>query len=483
MSSKENYKKVEKTPKVAQKKKFKIPHLLWLLVGIIVIMSLLTYIIPAGQFGVDEAGNIIGTEFNFIGEQTPVSLIDVIMLLQPGLVAGAAIIMVVLASGASIQVALDSNAFDVLMNWSIFKLQDKGKGLLISALFILMTYLGAFAGTDALIAVVPIGVLFAKKLKLDPIVAMGVTTFATMIGFGTGPTKMFIPQMLMDVPVFSGFGARFISMNFFMVVGLLFLLRYIKKIEKDPTKSTMGNTDWLKNDEEFDASELEKEQLERDTHLTWRHILVLLVFVMQYVIIVYVINVDPSKALAVMTGVNVVGGLLMGLISGMGTDGTAASFGKGLANMAFVGFIIGLAQVVTLVMNQGNITHTIVYVLTKPLMGLNKAISSVGIAGVIAVINPLVPSASGKAAMLIPIIKPVTEALNIHPQIAVQAFQYGDGFTNLISPALGWTIGSAAMAKVPFDKWVKWVFPKVIIFTLLGFVWLYALYTIGWTGL
>jgi uncharacterized ion transporter superfamily protein YfcC len=204
---------------------------------------------------------------------------------------------------------------------------------------------------------------------------------------------------------------------------------------------------------------------------------------MQYVIIVYVINVDPSKALAVMTGVNVVGGLLMGLISGMGTDGTAASFGKGLANMAFVGFIIGLAQVVTLVMNQGNITHTIVYVLTKPLMGLNKAISSVGIAGVIAVINPLVPSASGKAAMLIPIIKPVTEALNIHPQIAVQAFQYGDGFTNLISPALGWTIGSAAMAKVPFDKWVKWVFPKVIIFTLLGFVWLYALYTIGWTGL
>jgi uncharacterized ion transporter superfamily protein YfcC len=147
-----------------------------------------------------------------------------------------------------------------------------------------MTYLGAFAGTDALIAVVPIGVLFAKKLKLDPIVAMGVTTFATMIGFGTGPTKMFIPQMLMDVPVFSGFGARFISMNFFMVVGLLFLLRYIKKIEKDPTKSTMGNTDWLKNDEEFDASELEKEQLERDTHLTWRRIIIIRNAVCNYIL-------------------------------------------------------------------------------------------------------------------------------------------------------------------------------------------------------
>jgi uncharacterized ion transporter superfamily protein YfcC len=67
--------------------------------------------------------------------------------------------------------------------------------------------------------------------------------------------------------------------------------------------------------------------------------------------------------------------------------------------------------------------------------------------------------------------------------MAVQAFQYGDGFTNLISPALGWTIGSCAMAKVPFDKWFKWVFPKVVILSVLSYAWIYVLNMMGWTGM
>ena len=116
-------------------------------------------------------------------------------------------------------------------------------------------------------------------------------------------------------------------------------------------------------------------------------------------------------------------------------------------------------------------------------MNLNRGLSAIGITSIIALINPIIPSASSKAAILIPIIEPVTSALGIEPQLAVSAFQYGDGFTNIISPALGWTIGSAAVAKVPFDKWFKWAIPIVIIMILLSFVWIYVLNTVGWTGL
>ncbi|MPM18341.1 hypothetical protein SDC9_64750 [bioreactor metagenome] len=133
-------------------------------------------------------------------------------------------------------------------------------------------------------------------------------------------------------------------------------------------------------------------------------------------------------------------------------------------------------------MNEGNIIHTIVYTLTRPLMGLNRGLSAIGLTTIIAFINVFIPSASSKAAILMPIIKPITEVLGMNAQIAVQAFQFGDGFTNILSPALGWTVGSCAAANVPFEKWFKWALPPVVIMTLVSFVWIFILNTIGWVA-
>ena len=149
--------------------------------------------------------------------------------------------------------------------------------------------------------------------------------------------------------------------------------------------------------------------------------------------------------------------ILAWFVGGMKADDIGNAFAKGLGNLAFVVFIIGLASVVSILLKGGNIIDTIVYNITRPLMGLNRGLAAIGIDAVITIINPIIPSATSKAAILTPIIKPVTDALGMHPQIAVQAFQYGDGFTNLISPALGWTMGSLTMAKVPYNKWVKWI--------------------------
>lgn len=465
--------------KVAKKgkKAFKLPHLLWIMLGLILIMSLLTYVIPAGTFAKDEKGNLIGSQFNYIGEQMPVSPWRACMMLLDGLTGSALIIMVVMVSGAGIGVILDTGAVDDFLNWAIFKLRNKGTNVLISLLFIMMVYLGGFGGSDALIAVVPIGVIFAKKMRLDPIVAIGVTTFATLIGFGTGPTKLMIPQMMMDVPVYSGFGVRFLSMNFFMAFGLIYLMRYVKRIQKDPSASLMGNTEWL-NDIDEDGDSVIKE-----AKLSWQTALIMLIFFGQYILIVWYTMVIKDNAYQFMTAIYIIAAILCGIISGMSGDKIGASFAKGIAGMAFVGFVIGMARVVSLIMNEGQIIHTIVYALTRPIMNLNRGLSAIGITSIISVINILIPSASSKAAILVPIIKPITEALGMDPQIAVSAFQYGDGFTNIISPALGWTIGSAAIAKVPFDKWVRWALPAVIIMILLSFGWIYILNTIGWTGI
>lgn len=463
-----------------EKKQFKMPHLLWIMVGLMLVSSLLTYIIPAGHFLEEAEGASAGAAFEYLGHQTPVNPLQAMLQILPGLIGSASVIFVVMTSGASVQVFLQTKAFDRLLNFSIYKMQGKGQTLLISVLFCLMVYLGGFGGSDALIAIVPIGVLFAKKLMLDPISGMCVSTFATLIGFGTGPTKVSVTQGLMETPIYGAFLTRFVSMNIFMLIGLFMVLRYTKKISLDPTKSPMYALGWRPGGDLDETEAVIKEET-----LDWRLILELVLFIGHYIAIVLyglIGGASSAELFSFMATVSFFTGIVEGVIAGMSADEIAKHFVKGLAGMAFVGFVIGLARSVSIILTNGNILDTIVYVATQPLMALPKWCAPVGMSLIISVINPIIPSATSKAAIFVPILKPMGEVLGLAPEMIVQAFQYGDGFTNIISPLLGWTVGSLAMAKVPFGVWFKWALPRVLVFIAVGMIILFTLTTIGWTG-
>ncbi len=461
-----------------KKKSFKIPHLLYIMVGLIVIMSLLTYVVPAGNFAVDEAGNVDANNFSYLGEQSPVSLIDSMFLVMQGLVNSGVVVWTVMISGANMAVVLDTKAVDNFLNWATFKLEKQSTKVLIPVLFFLILYIAAFAGTDALIAVVPIGVIFAKKLKLDPMAALGATFFPSMIGFGLGPTiKVLIPQTMLDLPSFSGFGMRMIILNIFGLIGLFFTMNYVKKIQKDPTKSAMGDTLWLAETETQTETSVEK------VETPVRSLLVLGLMVLEYIVLVIYSLTVGTNIYEFLIGFFIVTAIIIGIIGGLSPDELGNSFAKGIGSMAFVSFVIGLASVMQMIMVQGNILDTVVYNITRPLMGLNRGLSVVGITGIITVLNPLVPSATAKAAVLIPIVEPIAATLGISQQVAVQAFLFGDAFTNMISPALGWTMGALAIANVPFDKWFKWVIKPLVLFVLMAFVAVFILDSMNWTGI
>lgn len=464
-----------------EKKPFKIPHLLWIMTGIILLACLATYVIPAGQFATNEAGEIIGTDFHYLGYQTPVSPWDALMSVKTGLIGAATIMFVVMISGATINVVLDTGVMDDMMNWSVAKLKDKSPSLLIILMMVLMAYLGGFGGTDALIAVVPIGILFARKLRLDPICALGVTTFAALVGFGTGPAQQATTQMLMGAIPYSAFFTRLVIMNFFLAVAIVMVLRYVKKIRRDPTKSLMYSEGWRPD---TDVNTDDESSLIKEVKMTWRKILVLVIFVAQYIIIALypLLGGNSDLTFDFMIAVMLITMVLVGIIGGMSADQLGNSFAKGLASMAFVAFVIGLAKVISLILGNGNVIHTIVYVLTQPLMALPRSVASVGLTLIVSIINPIIPSATSKAAILVPIMKPVAEALGLQLNLAVVAYQMGDSFTNLVSPLLGWMIGSCAMANVPFAKWFKWAFPKVLCMIGLACVIVFLLTITGWTG-
>lgn len=460
-----------------QKKSFKMPHLFWIMFGLLMLTSVLTYIVPAGQFATNpETGKIMGDQFGFLGYQTPVSPVQVFFMILDGLTSSSLIGWSVMVSGATVAIVMGTGAFDNFLNWAVYKLKDKDDSILVMVMFALMVYLGAFGGSDALIAIVPIGVMFAKKLRLDPICAIGVSTYATLLGFGTGPTKQATTQLLMGVQIYGTFFTMFISMNVFMIVGMIFLLQYVKKIRKNPQLSLMWDEGWRPEEVAGGTDALKEEKL------SWRTVVVLIIYISQYLVIVLypMITGDTSKTFPMMIALSMVVSISCGIIGQFSFDKIGNEFSKGLASMAFVAFVIGLAKVMSNIMTTGNILHTIVYWLTLPLMSLPRSVASIGMTGVIALVNMIIPSASSKAAILVPILQPISEALGMMPELAVQAFQYGDGFSNMISPFLGWTVGSCVTAGVPFPKWVKWALPKVLAFIALSFVIMFALTELGW---
>ena len=443
------------------------------MLGLILFMSLMTYIIPAGEFATDpETGEILGDQFSFLPEQTPVSPWDALLSILPGFQNSSLVIALVLIAGGAIGVVMETGALAELVDWAVFRLKDRDVNVLVPLLFVLMGLLGGFGGGDQLIAVVPIGIMVAQKLRLDPICALAVTFMATIVGFSTSPTRVSIPQMMMGVPPYSGFLVRLGVMFLSIAIGAVYTLAYAKKIKKDPSKSLMGNTDWLNTTAHGEV---------KAVALRPRAVIVTILFFFMLTSVVVLLTVFKMP-MSVMPAVQIPVAIICGLIYGMSFEKIGNVFAKGVSDMAFVGLVVGFAGSMSIVMSEGNIIHTIVHYACMPLRSLNGGTIAIGVSFVVLILNLFIPSATSKAAILIPIIQPMTQALGMSPQVAVQAFQVGDGFTNSLSPMLGWTAGAVQTAEVTFNKWWKFAVPLVIILTIISWVIIYFLGIMNWVG-
>ena len=459
-----------------KKSKLKMPHLLFLMLGLILLMSLLTYIVPAGQFATDpETGALIGDEFHLLGHQTPVNIWQALNYILPGFMNSSYVISLLLISGGCVGVIMGTGAFDEMVNWALYKLQDKGINVLVPVVFFIYCFIVAFASGDKNIAMVPVGLMFAKKLRLDPIIGMSIVILAYFVGGLSSPTGAMLPQLTMGLELYSGFFVRFVIFLVLSTVAMLFVLRYAKRVAKDPRNSVMDPADWLDQASTGAADSLKAVELSRSSAI------VVVLFLLQPIVSLILVSVigEPRGA---RVAVMLIWAFLCGKIKGLSTDEIGGRFAKGAGGMAFVGFIIGCAASMSLVMSQGNILHTIVYYACLPLKELSVGAATIGMSFVITLINIVIPSASAKVAILCPIIQPMCETLGIPLQVGVSAFMFGDKLTNILSPFLGITVGSLALANIPYNKYAKWVLPILVILAVVSYVCLFVLAQIGWQG-
>lgn len=397
--------------KAKEKKKFQLPHLLFLLLGLLMVMSLLTYVLPAGQF-VEVSEGV--KEYMPLESHTPVSIWQALLYIYDGIANSSSILALLLVIGGCVEVVLATKALDRVIDGLIYKLRDKGSAVLLPIMF-----------------------------------------------------------FLMGVPLYSGFGFRMLNLVMCAAIGATYLTIYAKRVEKNPMKSAMGDLAWQADLN--DVGEL------KEAHLSAQDLIITVLFFGQFPVAI-ALNLGLGLGMAALPAVMIPVAIVIGYINRMNANEIGNSFAKGVASMGFICFIIGLAGAISLVMKNGNILDTIAYYASLPLQNLGAGFASIGISIVVSLLNFFIPSASAKAAALVPIVKPMAETLGIPLQVATQAFQIGDGFCNLISPFLGWTMGGLAIAKVPYQKWVKWVLPLLIILLVFEYVVLFILSGIGWTG-
>ncbi len=293
-------------------------------------------------------------------------------------------------------------------------------------------------------------------------------------GFNVGWGNVFtvgIAHTVAELPMFSGFGVRV----FFHIVNLLltfgFVYLYIRKVKADPTKSLV-----------YSAEEAAQQANHFEEHesMDLRHMICTAIVVISFGAIIYGSlqlkwGIDHYSVVFFMMAVS------CGLIGGLGMNGTAVAFVKGCGSMAYAALVIGMARAISVVMTDGKIIDTVVYYLSLPISKYGPVIGANLMFFANIVINFFIPSGSGQAVTVMPIMVPLADLTGITRQVAVQAFQFGDGFTNCFIPTASVVMGCLGIAGIAYEKYVKWIFPLIALQIVLAMVALTVLQTIGWS--
>jgi len=457
---------------------------------------------------------------------------QVFSALFDGFVDKADIIVFILIIGGAFWIMNESKAIDVAIASVLrFTARIGNRGLIrvIGAdnmIFILVMTIFSFFGavfgmSEETIAFTIIFVPLAVSMGYDSIVGVSLCFVAAALGFAgafLNPFTIGIAQGLSDLPLFSGLEYRIFMWVIISVTGFAYLLIYARKIKKDPKRSPVYDDDnhWRRLHSETNLKiEYHTPASAWVTYAILAAVMVIFSFFYPVTILSLGENQLKLPALPVFTSFFILTGWLtlrksvhffiidlllftilflitgvmgygwyimeiatlffaMGLASGiaMGYDANKITklFLDGVKDIQSAALIVGLAGGIIIILENGNIIDTLLFRLSESISGAGR-MASVGMMYVTqTVINLFMPSGSAKAALTMPMMSQFSDLIGVSRQATVVAFQLGDGFTNMITPTSGVLLGVLSVAKIPYEKWFRWVLPFIVILFLLGFL-------------
>jgi len=463
---------------------------------------------------------------------------QVFSALFDGFVDKADIIVFIIIIGGAFWIMNESKAIDIGIQTFLKRVRRLERfrlfnvlgidNLVITLIMLVFSIFGAtFGMSEETIAFTIIFIPLAISMGYDSIVGVSLCFVGAGLGFAgalLNPFTIGIAQGLSSLPLFSGIEYRLFCWLVINAVGITWILRYAAKIRKDPSRSPVYSNDeyWR----ERDAGNLN--DITSHTPLSaW------IVFVLLAIAMVIFSVIHPSITLKIgnseytgvflpaISGLFIVSGILslrksihffilnllmftiiylvvgvmgfqwfvkeiatlflvLGLASGiamnMQANNIVKSFIEGMKDILSAAMVVGLAGGILVILEDGQIIDSLLHYVSGSMKEFGK-VASVSMMYVIqTMINIVIPSGSAKAALTMPMMSQFSDLIGVSRQATVMAFQFGDGFTNMITPTSGVLIGVLGIARIPYEKWVKWIAPLMAVLIIVG--WLLLLPTV-----
>lgn len=454
-------------------KSIKLPHVFALLAIVILVTSLLSYVIPSGTFKREEikVGHLTRTVVipgsfermpkNYTlkgilfgetveGKANPVSILGLFAAIPKGLEASADIIFFIFLIGGVFGIVKRTGTITAVIQALIDRFSNSGPLLTIILMFVISASGSTLGMGEEFIPLVPVFLFVSFKLGYDKIYGLALVFLSAEIGFASATTNPFtvqIAQGLAEVPIGSGLVFRLIFYVVILIVAILYVLNYGKKIKLNPELSYLDKGNTYVEDETM-------------THfkLNATHIKIVVACSLLFVGILWAVQ-SLGWWMAEMGAGFLLIGLVAALIGKLTLDQATKAFILGMEEMLIGALVVGFAKGIQVVLMEGQIMDSIIYYASNSLEHLPKILAAEGMLVFQTVLNFFIPSGSGQAATTIPLMAPLADLLGITRQTAIFAFTCGDGFANSVIPTSGVLMAMLSIAGIPYKSWLRFMLP------------------------
>ena len=432
--------------------RFRVP----LLFGMIVLALIMTYLLPAGSYEREEHDGhqvVVPGSYKTIEDAESLNPLSIFTAIPRGFADAQGIIFFVFIIGGAFGVFRATGAADALIGFLLERMGGMPAVLVAGGMFVFAAGSSSIGMAEEYLPFVPLLLALAIGLGFDAVVGIGILCLGYAVGYGTAlinPFTVIIAQDIAGLVPGSGKPYRLLLLVIFLAIAFDHVWRYARRVKADPERSLVA-------DVEPDPA------LKKKTHekLNGAHIATIVAIIGTLAVMVYGLDAR-GWYLIEMGGIFVGLTLILGLIGRLGVNRTAIEFCSGAAELTTTALLIGFARTIQVVLDDGQVVDTIVHGVAQPMQNLGPHAAAIGMLAFQSMLNFFIPSGSGQAYVTMPLMAPLADVVGVSRQTAVLAYQFGDGFTNILVPTNPVLVGILAMARIPYERWLRFVIPFMI---------------------
>ena len=425
----------------------KVPGTYTIIFAMILLSALLTWFVPGGEYVKGEEGTLSYRDVESVPQ-----FFGVFTALYHGFVKQSGIIIFILIVGGSFWLLNSTGAISVGIGRFIRSVGRYHKVVLV-AITLLFSLAGAIFGmSEETIPFVGIVVPLVVSMGYDAFLGMLIVYVAANVGFSSAflnPFTVGIAQEMAELPLFSGMEYRLFCWAILTLLLILFVLFYAKSVYKAPQAAA------------------EQQPFAAPQQMSAAQKIILLILFATIVLLVVGVTLW-GWYMAEISGLFLAMGIVSGIVAGYDSGRISSEMIAGAKDILSSALVVGLASGIIVILQEGRIIDSILNSLQAALNNAGGEWSLSAMYGIQALINTIIPSATAKAAITIPIMAPFSDMVGVSRQAMVLAFQFGDGFTNMITPTSGVLIASLSMARISYSDWVRKIWRPVLALMLIG---------------